>query len=238
MVIYTNSKILSDKANLIYNNNNNSPLFVRTAQYQLENNKMDAAIEILNKGLKIYPDHPVAYLLLGKAYIMYGNYNLAEEFIRKGSSLIQCRDTYDYYLGEAAKTRDQRSMFNITRDKLFAKPEAENDSMEQRKAGLENHGLKDSKELANRIDDRFERLVSTVSRVKALDKNDSGGAETDKDKPESSLFVSETLAEIYCTQGELNEAINVYEKLIKRDPAKADYYSNKIEEIRKSLNSK
>jgi len=237
-VIYTNSKILSDKANLIYKNNTNSALFVRTAQYQLENNNIDAAIEILNKGLKVYPDHPVAYLLLGKAYIMLGNYNLAEEFIRKGSSLIQCRDTYDYYLGEAAKTRDQRSMFNLTRDKLFAKPVAENDSMEQRKAVLEDHQPKDSKELQNRIDDRFERLVSTVSKVKALDKKDPEGTGTNKNNPETTLLVSETLAEIYCTQGELNEAINVYEKLIKRDPGKADYYSKKIEEIRKSLNSK
>jgi len=236
-VIYTNSKILSDKANLIYKNNTNSALFVRTAQYQLENNNIDAAIEILNKGLKIYPDHPVAYLLLGKAYIMLGNYNLAEEFIRKGSSLIQCRDTYDYYLGEAAKTRDQRSMFNLTRD-MFAKPVAENDSMEQRKAVLEDHQPKDSKELQNRIDDRFERLVSTVSKVKALDKKDSEGTETNKNNPETTLLVSETLAEIYCTQGEFNEAINVYEKLIKRDPGKKDYYSKKIEEIRKSLNSK
>lgn len=237
-MIYTNSKILSDKANLIYKNNTNSALFVRTAQYQLENNNIDAAIEILNKGLKVYPDHPVAYLLLGKAYIMLGNYNLAEEFIRKGSSLIQCRDTYDYYLGEAAKTRDQRSMFNLTRDKLFAKPVAENDSMEQRKAVLEDHQPKDSKELQNRIDDRFERLVSTVSKVKALDKKDSEGTETNKNNPETTLLVSETLAEIYCTQGEFNEAINVYEKLIKRDPGKTDYYSKKIEEIRKSLNSK
>ena len=237
-MIYTNSKILSDKANLIYKNNTNSALFVRTAQYQLENNNIDAAIEILNKGLKVYPDHPVAYLLLGKAYIMLGNYNLAEEFIRKGSSLIQCRDTYDYYLGEAAKTRDQRSMFNLTRDKLFAKPVAENDSMEQRKAVLEDHQPKDSKELQNRIDDRFERLVSTVTKVKALDKKDSEGTETNKNNPETTLLVSETLAEIYCTQGEFNEAINVYEKLIKRDPGKTDYYSKKIEEIRKSLNSK
>ena len=237
-MIYTNSKILSDKANLIYKNNTNSALFVRTAQYQLENNNIDAAIEILNKGLKVYPDHPVAYLLLGKAYIMLGNYNLAEEFIRKGSSLIQCRDTYDYYIGEAAKTRDQRSMFNLTRDKLFAKPVAENDSMEQRKAVLEDHQPKDSKELQNRIDDRFERLVSTVSKVKALDKKDPEGTETNKNNPETTLLVSETLAEIYCTQGEFNEAINVYEKLIKRDPGKTDYYSKKIEEIRKSLNSK
>lgn len=237
-MIYTNSKILSDKANLIYKNNNNTALFVRTAQYQLENGNIDSAIEILNKGLKVYPDHPVAYLLLGKAYIMFGNYNLAEEFIRKGSSLIQCRDTYDYYIGEAAKTRDQRSMFNISRDKLFAKPVNENDPMEQRKAGLESHRMKDSAELANRIDDRFERLVSTVSKVRALDKKDSGGTEANKNNPESALLVSETLAEIYYTQGELNEAINVYEKLIKRDPGKAEYYSKKIEEIRKSLNSK
>ena len=235
-MVYTNAKILSDKVNFIYQQNNSSALFVRAASYQLDNNNISAAIEMLNKGLKVYPDHPVAYLLMGKAYILLGNYNLAEEFIRKGSSLIQCRETYEYYLGEVSRTRDQRSLFNITRDKLIPKPPGTDDSSRQN-AALSKLPQENPAEIAKRIDDRFERLVSTLSKAKALDKTLPEESGTDKSKPSNLFLVSETLAKIYHEQGKLNEAILVYEKLMERDKGKSDFYSQKIAEIRRKINA-
>jgi len=51
------------------------------------------------------------------------------------------------------------------------------------------------------------------------------------------MLVSETLAKIYLAQNEFNEAIKVYEKLIKKDSARYDYYTGKIKEIRTKINS-
>lgn len=236
-MVYTSAKILSDKANYIYQQNSNSALFVRVASHQLDTNNVSSAVEILNKGLKIYPDHPVAYLLLGKAYTLLGNYNLAEEFIRKGSSLIQCRETYEYYLGEVSRTREQRSMFNITRDKLIQKPPV-SDELSESESNLSSRNTpENSNEIAKRIDDRFERLVSTLSKVKAIEKNDSEHSGPDQSKTGNVLLVSETLAKIYDEQGEFNEAIRVYEKLIERDKEKSGYYSEKIDEIRRKISS-
>jgi tetratricopeptide (TPR) repeat protein len=233
-VIFTNSKILSDKVNLIYSLNKNSALFVRAASYQIENNNVSGAIEILNKGLKNYPDHPAAYFLLGKAYIILGNYNLAEEFIRKGCNFIQSEETYEYYLAEISKIRNQRTIFNVTREKLFPKPlNAESDkNWGEGEAG--KNDLNKPKDVTNRVDERFEQLVQSVSTAKKSfgENNLSANTEPGENKTGLSSLVSETLANIYQAQGEFNEAINVYEKLIKQNPDKQEYYSNKIEEIR------
>jgi tetratricopeptide (TPR) repeat protein len=50
-----------------------------------------------------------------------------------------------------------------------------------------------------------------------------------------SLIVTETLAKIYITQGELAEAIEVYKKLIKKNPQKEEYYKQKIDKLKSEL---
>ena len=54
---------------------------------------------------------------------------------------------------------------------------------------------------------------------------------------DDNLIVSETLAKIYVAQDEYDEAIKVYEKLIKKDSVRYEYYTEKIIEIRLMLNS-
>ena len=58
----------------------------------------------------------------------------------------------------------------------------------------------------------------------------SGGSDTSKQ-----FLVSETLAKIYISQGELKEAISIYEKLIERKPENKEEYSLAIEELKSRL---
>ena len=51
----------------------------------------------------------------------------------------------------------------------------------------------------------------------------------------SDSIVSETLANIYITQGEFREALKVFEKLLNKNPQKRDYYLQKINEIKAEL---
>jgi len=44
-------------------------------------------------------------------------------------------------------------------------------------------------------------------------------------------LISETLAKIYLNQGEINEAVNVYERLIRKYPLKKLYFESRIKEI-------
>lgn len=58
---------------------------------------------------------------------------------------------------------------------------------------------------------------------------------SDGPKTYETLLVSETLAKIYISQGELNEAIKIYEKLIERKPENKEKYLHSIEELKSRL---
>ncbi len=86
------------------------------------------------------------------------------------------------------------------------------------------------------LDELIERLSSgDNSKIVLNDETAASHGQTDSTSTEQSkqeLFVSETLATIYESQGELGKAAEVYERLIASKPDKADYYNHKIESLR------
>lgn len=87
------------------------------------------------------------------------------------------------------------------------------------------------------IEERLEQLASEISGAKInisestnLDDNVSLA-----DLSEKNIIISETLAKIYAAQGETEEAIKVYEKLINKSPSQKDYFTSKILELRSEL---
>jgi tetratricopeptide (TPR) repeat protein len=225
-------EIFNDKVNLIYEYNNKSPLFVRMANVEIENNNIDQAIFILEKGTKIYPQYAVAYLLLSKAYILLGDYSNAFKYLKKGSDLIHSKKTYDYYFKELENIKKQRSLFLGSSRNVFL-PEVEiSQNIHEEEVLKEN-----TYESSRSVDDSLEQIAKEISVAKIPEMkeveispdmhlyNDTG----------DNLIVSETLAKIYITQGELAEAIEVYKKLINKNPQKEEYYKQKIDKLKSDL---
>lgn len=234
----TNDKIFSKKVSLIYEYNRNSPLFVKMADSQIEENNVDEAVEILIAGLKTYPEHPVAHLLLGRAFAKMGNYGKALEYFKKGSDIIQSDETYNYYVNELEKVKKQRSLFEASRGNSFFNS-SENLQKSAKVPDLfhAKSETKQEKELAITIDERLEELADQISKVKLSASTGSPTTHTDiKDiLSQDSMIVSETLAKIYVAQNEYDEAIKVYEKLIKKEPSRYEHFTEKIKEIRSRL---
>ena len=234
----TNDKIFSKKVSLIYEYNRNSPLFVKMADSKMEENNVEEAVEILNAGLTTYPEHPVAHLLLGKAFVKMGSYGKALESFKKGSDIIQSDETYSYYVNELEKVKKQRSLFEASRGNSFL-----NSSDNLQKAANvpdlfnEKSETKQEKELAIKIDERLEELADQISKVKLSASTGSARTHVDfKDLlSQDNMIVSETLAKIYVAQNEYDEAIKVYEKLIKKEPSRYEHFTDKIKEIRLKL---
>ncbi len=104
-----------EKVNLIYEYDKKSPLFLRVANTEINNNNVEKAIGILNQGLDDFPQYAAAYLLLGKAYMLLGNYSSALKNIKTGSDMIHSKQTYDFYLNEIEEIKKQRSFFEISK---------------------------------------------------------------------------------------------------------------------------
>jgi len=200
------SQTFQDKVNLIYEYNKQSPLFVRVAYGEIEKNNVDRAVEILNEGLSIYPQYPAAHILLGKALMLLGKYKESLDSFRRGSELVDSYKVYENYLHEVEEHKKQRVLFETSRKPGFI-DEVDNEEKGNKKISLEN-------ELSS-FDSMTDQKTGASSPA-----------------PGGDSIVSETLANIYITQGEFREALSIFERLLKKNPQKSDYYLEKIKELK------
>lgn len=210
-----------NKVRLVYEYDKKSPLFARIANWELESNNTDLAIEILTNGLRQYPDYPTPYFVLGKAYTLSGDFTKALRCYKKGSELLHSSETFEYYTRLIEGIRRQHSPLEL---RGIGFPDEFQSDDDASNSESDNFSLEDNLgELAERI--------SKAKIPLSSDENIKTNYEVD-DFSESSVLVSETLAKIYITQGEINEAISMYEKLKLKHPNQADYYSKRITELK------
>lgn len=241
-MIKTSTEKFNEKVSLICEYDKESPLFVRQANTEIDSNNVERAIDLLIMGIKLYPEYSTAYMLLGKAYTLIGEYSKALQQIKFGSDLINSKQTYEYYLFEIENVKKQRSLFSGSRGSAFI-PE-KNVMQEDEQPDL---FISDVPELPEEIleggepgniDDRLEELAREISsaRIKDIESNTKDSEPSLSEFGNSSTIVSETLAKIYAAQGEYQEAINVYEKLIEKTPSKKEEFLNSISELKNKLN--
>ena len=215
--------LYKNKIRLVFEYNRKSPLFARIAAWETENNNHDLAIEILEEGLRESPDFPTPYFILGKIYSFKEEYGKALKCFKKGSELIGSNKTYEFYLRELENLRRLKIPVGM---RGFDIPQTEN----KRDEFSGNEGKSD-------FEDSLDELADKISRARMpaiTDENKQPDFEV-KDFSESSLIVSETLAKIYIAQGELQEAIAVYEKLSQKNPEKKEYFFQRIGELKSKL---
>jgi tetratricopeptide (TPR) repeat protein len=230
----TSSEIFSDKVSLIYEYNKRSALFVRMANSEIEKNNVERAVEILNNGIKLYPGYAAAYLILGKALTLLGNYTEAANAIKTGSDILHSKKTYDFYIKEVELIKKQRSLFRTTRRSAFF---AEEEQQPAEDPGLFEDMPQEEKKKSPGVpvDERLDQLAHEISSAKipAVSKDSEIISRSSYDSySHEGKIISETLAKIYVAQGEYLEAIKVYEKLKIKNPKRADYFDVKIQELK------
>ena len=214
---------LTARAKLIYEKDNNSPLFLRIADSYLQSNNPEIAISILEDGLKNFPDHPLAFILMGKANILLNEIEIAEFFFKKSSELLNTNRTYSYYKKEYNLPDKQLSPFDSSRGSVFIKSEKE-DLM------IIEELISDKPQP---VEDRLSQIANELMNRKLERTDNISFEDSDQNQytPDKSKLATETLANIYLSQGQNSEAIRIYELLSNRNPEKKVYYLDKIREI-------
>jgi tetratricopeptide (TPR) repeat protein len=213
----------TSRAKLIYERDSNSPLFLRAADFYLRNNDPQTAFSILENGLKIFPEHPLAYILIGKVQYALGNIEESESYLRKGCELLNSEQTFNYYKNKFHLPDKKSSPFDSSRGNIFMNsPEDfifEEEATSNKSSLIEDNLNELAEKLINARIDRSE--INPVSENNQKEYN-----------PDRSKLATETLANIYLSQGQKSEAIKVYELLANRNPLKSEYYFKKIREIK------
>jgi tetratricopeptide (TPR) repeat protein len=221
------AEIFNEKVSLIFEYDKSSPLFVRQANTEIDNNNLDRAIEILTEGIKLYPDYPTAYILYFKTLSLAGEYGKALQQIKTAGDLLHSRRTYEYYLKEIENMKKRSSLFASSKGSTFIPTinyfeKDEQPSLFQQEPELE---MEENFEETN-IDERLEDLAGEISsaRLNEITDVDVTHSLVGDDSDSGSKIVSETLAKIYAAQGEYKEAIRVFERLIDKNPSKKGEY--------------
>jgi len=214
---------LTARAKLIYEKDNNSPLFLRIADSYLQSNNPEIAISILEDGLNNFPDHPLAFILMGKANILLNEIEIAEFFFKKSSELLNTNKTYSYYKKEYNLPDKQLSPFDSSRGSVFIKSEKEDLMIIEELISDKPQPVEDRlSQIANEL---MNRKLERTDNISFEDSNQN------QYTPDKSKLATETLANIYLSQGQNSEAIRIYELLSNRNPEKKVYYLDKIREI-------
>ncbi len=195
------------KIKLIYEFNNNSPLFARVAESLLEDGQYDEAIDILEDGLKKYPNYMAAKIVLILALAKKGEYEEVNERMDKIKDDLD-EETINHYLKKIEEEREKE-------DELMS-------SIRGTSANL---------------DDDLEKLAERISKAKIPPPDELNKSLIKaSNNPKGNQFVSETLAEIYLAQGNHKEALEIYKKLLESNPQKSEQIKMKIEEINNLMN--
>ena len=229
--------ILDEKVELIYEYDSRSPIFTRVANSEIERNNLELAIDILNKGLELYPNHPTAFMVLGKAFLLKGDYENSNECFKTGSELLHSPRSYNYYLKDLETIKKQRTPVRNLNIQDFVKDMVQNNpdfAGADDDSGFDGSTTMPGEDspIENRLDEIARNLSSIQIERKTLLEDEHAGSDEDKD---TRIIPSETLAQIYVAQGQYKNAMDVYQHLIKTEPAKKLFYTYKIKAIQDQL---
>ncbi|MCX6175410.1 MAG: hypothetical protein NTZ27_11715 [Ignavibacteriales bacterium] len=216
----TERDLTTDKIKLIFEFNNSSPLFARVAASEMESANILDAIKILETGLEMHSHYPTPYLLLALANAYAGREDEARSNAIMGSELLGSSDTLEFYLKKISDIIAERNSLSDAKRPTFL-TEAKEEKVEDEFENLE---------------DKLDLLAERLSKAKIVLKG-MGETMPEISQPEVKIkrIVSDTMAEIFLSQKNYQEAISIYEELLELKPDKADFYLQKIADLKSLL---
>lgn len=217
----TERDIATEKIKLIFEFNDNSPLFARVAASEIELGNVNDAVKILENGITIYPSYPTAYFILAIANAYAGLEDEAKSCAAIGSELLGSPETLKYYEKKISEIISERNSLSEAMRPDFI-------SNDKEEAFVEN--------VHENIEDKLDLLAEQLSKAKIIPKDidDSAGEIAAPEVPAKKI-VSDTMAEIFLSQKNYTEALSIYAELLRQKPEKAGIYLQKISDLNRLM---
>ncbi|MCW8849128.1 MAG: tetratricopeptide repeat protein, partial [Melioribacteraceae bacterium] len=182
------------------------------ATKEIEAQNYSKALELLPTAIEKYPTHATAYFMYALALAHNEQIELAKEYISKGDDILKDENTKDHYLKLIEKIGREAAGISINFDDTV------NEILEE--SFLEPEEFDPLKDI-ELLDDS---LIDEEPEV--------------EQHFEQNSIVTETLAEIYASQGNYEEALEIYEKLKDIKPELTEKFENRITELNLVIENK
>ncbi len=222
-----------------------TPEFVKLANYYIINNNVGEAIELLNAGLKFYPNYITAQMLLGKAYLANRYFmdakKIFEQILSDNPDMAIARKYLDI-ANDLTKNEVSRRHEDDVVPKLEFKAPVYNDydfnynlfpSYEIEELSAERIDLEEVGESNDYAD--FRKVFESPHYFKKDNAKPTYEKKRLKNKFEVRI-ITETLADIFAKQGNYFDAMEAYAYLLKIKPERKDAIESKISEVEVQIN--
>ena len=200
-----------DKFAIVYEFNQESPLITYKASRELEAKNYPKAVDLLSSAIEKYPYHPTPYFQYALALAHNKQYGLAKDFLAKGDDLLGEKETLNYYSNLIEAVKREADGISVVFDDTI------------------NEVLGES---------FIEPEQFNSDDIDLIEEPNSNIIENDNPDSEGISIVTETLAEIYASQENYEEAIEIYEKLKNIKPDFTDKFNNRISELKTAIENK
>lgn len=200
-----------DKFAMVYEFNTDSPLITYKASKEIEAKNYKGALKLLSVAIEKFPKHATAYFLHSLASAHNNDFETAKDILSKGDDLFGEKSTTEYYLGLIEKIKRESEGISVSFDDTV------NDVLNE--AFIEQEDF-DTESEVDLLKDDFDQSLKVV------------------DNSETESIVTETLAEIYASQNNYDEAIDIFEKLKIVKPELKEKFENRIEDIKLEIENK
>jgi tetratricopeptide (TPR) repeat protein len=201
-----------DKFALVYEFNKESPLITYKASKELEAENYSKALELLSSAVVKYPYHATAHFLLALTFAHNNEFEKAKKFVSTGNDLLRDKKTADYYLNMIEHIKRESEGISVSFDDTIN--EVLNESF------IEPEDF------------------NTESELEQLENTFENSNQSENINFEQNSIVTETLAEIYASQNNYEESLEIYEKLKIIKPELTEKFDIRIAELNQAIEIK
>ncbi|MEW6511305.1 MAG: tetratricopeptide repeat protein [Bacteroidota bacterium] len=201
-----------------------TPWFARVASGLLEAGDAAAALRVCRVGTKAFPRYATGHLMLGKCYDALG---------RHVEAMLEYRQVIDVFpdnpvVGALLRNAEERQQQAFA---AFAEARQHTLQGTRNRTTFEEYIAEGEKARETSMEQIIRKLEDAPRQIAPPVNEDVGAAPPPEHPSSARRLVTATLAEIYASQGEYDEAIEAYQKLAAQRPGSAERYQQRLREL-------
>ena len=201
-----------------------SPWFARTASDLLEAGNTKEALRICVEGTRVFPRYATGRLILGKCYESLGSHVEAMLEYRRVFEMFPDNPVIADLVRNAGKREQEGFELFAAERQAHLQGRKDRLTFEEYVGSTSNAGETSVEQIIQQLEEAPRHLP--------VSSPDPAISPTEQESlPQSGRLVTATLAEIYASQGEYDEAIEAYRTLVAQRPGSAERYQKRLAEL-------